>query len=130
MSTIDKRWQGRRAPVVRIEVPTITCLASDSSHLEVTAEVPVNMTIQTIVVRISTATDGTVTFTLQLRDDNGAIHVSKASLPDATKTVLNSKKATPDFDEVSMNGIITVGIDPDKDVGTNDVTVNVDLYGV
>jgi hypothetical protein len=129
MSNIDKRLQGLRAPVARVEVPTITCLATDSSHLEVTEVVPVNMTIKTIVVRISTATDGTVTFTLQLRDDNGAIHVSKASLPDATKTVLLSTKASPDFDEVSMNGLITVGIDPDKDVGTDDVTVNIDLYG-
>lgn len=129
MSNIDKRDASRQFPVVRVEVPTITCLESDSSHLEVTADVPVNMTIDTIVVRISTATDGSVTFTLQLRDDNGAIHVSKASLPDATKTVLNSKKATPDFDQVSMNGVITIGIDPDKDVGTDDVTVNVDLYG-
>jgi len=105
MSSIDERHKGRKKPVVRVEVPTI-------------------------VVRISTATDGSVSFTLQLRDDNAAIHVSVASLADAAKTVLNSQKAAPDFDEVSVNGLITIGIDPDKDVGTNDVTVNIDLYGV
>jgi len=130
MSSIDERHKGRKKPVVRVEVPTITCLAADSSHLEVTATVNINMTIKTIVVRISTATDGSVSFTLQLRDDNAAIHVSVASLADAAKTVLNSQKAAPDFDEVSVNGLITIGIDPDKDVGTNDVTVNIDLYGV
>jgi len=130
MSSIDLRTRGRKCPVARIEVPTITCLASDSNHLEVTTTANVNMTIKTIVARIGTATDGTASFTLQLRDNNGAIHVSKASLPDATKTVLNSQKATPDFDEVSLNGRITIGIDPDKDVGTDDVAVNIDLYGV
>lgn len=130
MSSIDLRTRGRKCPVARIEVPTITCLASDSSHLEVTTTININMTIKTIVARIGTATVGAVTFTLQLRDDNGAIHVSKATLPDATKTVLNSQKAAPDFDEVSLNGVVTIGIDPSEDVGTNDVAVNIDLYGV
>jgi len=129
MASIDERHKGRKKPVVRVEVPTINCLASDSSHLEVTTTVNINMTVKTIVARIGTATDDTVTFTLQLRDDNGAIHVSEASLPDNFKTVLNSQKATPDFEEVFLNGTITIGIDPDKDVGTNNVAVNIDLYG-
>lgn len=128
MATIDERWKGINKPVARVEVPTITC--PNGASAEVTEDVPLNMTVKTIVVRIGTATNGDETYTLKIRDDNGAEHLSKATLPDATKTVLNSTKATADFDEFCLNGIVTVGITPSGDPGDSGVDVSVDLIGV
>ena len=129
MSTIDNRYQGRREPVVRIEVPTINC--PNGATAEVTTTVPFNMTLKTIVVRAGACAGANPTFTLKLSDDNGAVHLTKATIVKDAKTVLLSTKTTHDFDEICMNGIITVGITPSLDPATvGGVNVNVDLYGV
>jgi len=127
MGTIDKREEGIRAPVARVEVPAINI--PDGGTTEVTDEVPINMTIKTIVVRAGNATNG-ITFTLKLTDDNGAVHLTKATIAENAKTVLLSTKATADFDEFCMNGKVTVGITPSGDPGDGGVDVNIDLYGV
>ena len=128
MASIDNRWQGVGEPVCRIEVPTINC--PNEATAEVTTTVRINMTIKTIVVRAGACT-GVITFTLKLSDDNGALHLSKAAIAKNAKTVLLSTKATADFDEICMNGLITVGITPSGDPATvGGVNVNVDLMGI
>ena len=127
MSSIDNRWQEAGEPVCRIEVPTINC--PNGATAEVTTTVRINMTIKTIVVRAGNC--GAITFTLKLTDDNGAIHLTKATIAENAKTVLLSTKATADFDEICMNGLVTVGITPSGDPATvGGVDINVDLLGV
>jgi len=128
MANVDMREKGIRHPVVRVEVPTITIGATETG--EVTETVNINMTVKTIVVRIGQATNGNETYTLKVRDDNGAEHASKAALDDNTKTVLLSTKATPDFAEFCLNGVVTIGITPSGAPGAGGVDVNVDLFGV
>jgi len=128
VASIDNRERDRPNPIVRVEVPAITIGAAVTT--EVTGTVNINMTIKVIVVRIGIATNGDETYTLSIRDDNGAEHVLEALLPDATKTVLLSTKASPDFPEVSLNGTITVGITPTGAPGSGGVDAEVDLFGV
>lgn len=125
MSSIDERHE--KKPVVRVEVGTITIGAAVTT--EVTETVIVNMTIKSIAVRVGNATNSP-THTLSIRDDNGTEHVSKASIADNAKTLLNSQKGTPDFGAVSINGTLTIGITPSGAPGTGGVDVNVDLFGV
>jgi hypothetical protein len=127
MASIDQRNEDKRKPVVRVEVPAITI--PNGGTTEVTETPNINMTIKSIVVRAGNATNG-ITFTLKLKDDNGVEHLSKASIAENANTVLLSTKATADFDEICMNGTVTVGITPSGDPGAGGVDVNVDLYGV
>ena len=126
MASIDHRHE-RKSPVVRIEAPTITL--PNGASAEVTETVRINMTIKTIVVRTGDAT-AAITYTLKIRDDNGAEHLSKDGLEDDKKNILLSTKAAPDFDEISLNGVVTIGITPSDDPTGTGVDVNVDLIGV
>jgi len=128
MSTIDDRNQGIQYPIARYEASKINC--PKGATAEVTTTLRVNMTVKTIVVRAG-ACDGDITFTVAVRDDNGATHFSKASIAKNAKTVLLSTKSTQDFPEFCLNGTITVGVTPSGDpVSDAGVDVNVDLYGV
>jgi len=128
----DRRHHGRQYTVSRIEVPTITIPDGDANEVTWSSSASFRdglcQSIEQIVLDVSDACDA-ITLTLAVRDSDGAVLVSEASIAENTSTVLLSTKATPDFDKVFLEGDYIIGVTPSADPNGADVTVDIDLYG-
>jgi hypothetical protein len=115
---IDNR--GNKFPVMRRNVDTITLPNSASD--EVTVTEAFNGVVGTICVGFGNATNS-ITGTLQVRDSDGFILYSKASIAENTNTVLENV----DF---LAAGELTIGMNPSGDPGSGGVDVDIVIMAV
>ena len=128
----DDRALGPMAPVGRLAFDQVSW-STGEGHAAATTIRYVNMTIDRIDVLISSVT-ANPTVNLTFADDNSVTIIDATNftgLADGTKHTLWAKKATADFTEVSVNGEVTVTVDPSADPGGSDqvLTVDVIFYG-
>jgi len=127
MASFDKRWF-KHYPVARIEVPQITIGSAVTT--EVTDTINANIRVKQIVVKANNTTN-TITFTVELRDDDGAVLWSQAAIPENAKTVYQYHTLS-DTDlplNILLQGTITVGVTPSGAPGESTGLVDVKLYG-
>ena len=104
-----------RLPVQQINLP-------NSSSAEVTTTLKVEGIIGTICLNVSEFTNGSVTVTISIRDEDSFVLYSSATIPDNTLTVKTGV-------DIIAHGLLTIGITPSGDPGA-DETVDIVLYGV
>jgi hypothetical protein len=127
MADFDRRKEALN-PVARIEVPQITIGSAVTT--EVTDTINANMRVKQIVVKVNNTTNS-ITFTVELRDDDGAVLWSQASIAKNAKTVFQYYTLS-DTDlplNILLQGTITVGVTPSGAPGASTGLVDVKLYG-
>jgi hypothetical protein len=127
MADFDRRKEALN-PVARIEVPQITIGSAVTT--EVTDTINANMRVKQIVVKVNNTTNS-ITFTVELRDDDGAVLWSQASINENAKTVFQYYTLS-DTDlplNILLQGTITVGVTPSGAPGASTGLVDVKLYG-
>lgn len=135
MASDDRRHQGPRFPVARLEFATQTFPATATAALAPTLA-NICGTIKAIEV-ITTDTEDGITYTVALTNPNSTSLFSEAAMTDNSQHWRDSEssKGTPDadFNPIPVNGTITATITPSAApdagaVGTKTATVQVILY--
>jgi hypothetical protein len=122
MANKDRRGDTLRThPVYRKnDIDQIVILAAGTT--EVTTDISLSAIIGTVVVIVNDTTNS-VTATLEIRDEDGAILYSNAATPDDATTVLSNIN-------ILVDGTVTIGITPSGAPGASTLTADIRLYVV
>lgn len=130
----DKRKDGPQFPAASQAFAQLVYVNGASGPtLTKTAELAnINGVIEQIEIKISAATDGSLTATVTVASEQDASLFSEASLADATthfKTALSKGGTTDaDFNPALVNGPLTLTGVIDKDPSTSGVTIDVTIF--
>ena len=132
-SSSDERSKGRQGPVARLQFPQVTFVTSEG-HAAKTVDLSVNGKIVRMDVIIPAVTgNGDLTAALLVTDENGSDlgnELDHAGLAHNASYYYDSESSTDgdaDFNAVYHNGILTLSVDPNEDVGGTLQTLKVDV---
>ena len=130
----DKRHEDARFPVASRAFAQLVYVngASGATLIKTASLANINGVIEQIEIKISAATDGSLTATVAIASAQDASLFSEASLADATthlKQALSKGGTTDaDFNPALVDGTLTLTGTIDKDPSTNGVTIDVTIF--